>query len=155
MRKLTKKQIAVLIYKKTEPKGYSKKTPHGLEFKLNKKYGTTLPKKGVFTCVGCGTALYKAETKFDSKHGWPSFYKSIKNKVKEVPDADGKRTEIICSNCGSHLGHIFKKEGFPTPTNERHCVNSISLKYRPEKKKKKKKKTRGGTLVRTRRRSRA
>merc|ERR1711998_446303 len=122
MRKLTKKQIAVLIYKKTEPKGYSKKTPHGLEFKLNKKYGTTLPKKGVFICVGCGTALYKAETKFDSKHGWPSFYKSIKNKVKEVPDADGKRTEIICSKCGSHLGHIFKKEGFPTPTNERHCV---------------------------------
>ena len=58
-----------------------------------------------------------------------AFYDSVTGNVTEVVDADGRRTEIICTNCNSHLGHVFKGEGFPTPTNERHCVNGVCLRY--------------------------
>ena len=81
--------------------------------------GTKYPKEGVFTCVGCDAPLYYAKTKFDSGCGWPAFYQGIDGAIKEVPDADGRRVEILCNNCGGHLGHVFKGEGFPTPTNER------------------------------------
>ena len=84
----------------------------------------------MYTCVGCGTPLYAAASKFDSGCGWPAYYEGIDNAIKEKPDPDGRRIEIVCSNCDSHLGHVFKGEGFPTPTNERHCVNGIGLKYK-------------------------
>ena len=84
----------------------------------------------MYTCVGCGTPLYAAASKFDSGCGWPAYYEGIDNVIKEKPDPDGRRIEIVCSNCDSHLGHVFKGEGFPTPTNERHCVNGICLKYK-------------------------
>ena len=127
---LSKNQFAVLRQAATEPAGYSENTPGELEFELKESKGSKLPKDGIFECQACGAALYKAETKFDSGCGWPAFYAGIDGAVKEKPDADGRRIEIVCSKCDSHLGHTFKGEGFPTPTNERHCVNGICLMYK-------------------------
>jgi len=129
---LNPNQFAVLRQQATEPPGYSERTPGELEFELKKSVGTKYPKEGVYNCVGCGTPLYKADSKFDSGCGWPAFYEGVKGAIEERPDTDGRRIEIVCSNCKSHLGHVFKNEGFPTPTNERHCVNGICLKYEPK-----------------------
>ena len=112
-------QFKVLREKATEPSGYSERTAGELEYTLKKELGTKYPKEGAFTCVGCGAPLYTATSKFDSGCGWPAFYEGIPGAISEVPDADGRRVEIVCSNCKSHLGHVFKNEGFPTPTNER------------------------------------
>lgn len=103
-----------------------------LEYELKKSIGTKYPKEGVFNCVACDTPLYKASTKFDSGCGWPSYYDGIPGAIEERPDSDGRRIEIVCSCCKSHLGHVFKGEGFPNPKDERHCVNGICLKYDPQ-----------------------
>jgi peptide-methionine (R)-S-oxide reductase len=117
---LTPEQFRILRQKGTEPSGTGKYENHGGE--------------GVYACAGCETPLYKSNTKFKSGCGWPAFFDAIPGAVSRHEDRTYGmvRTEITCTACGGHLGHVFKGEGFPTPIDERHCVNSISLTFHGE-----------------------
>lgn len=114
-------QFRILRDKGTEPPNSSK---------LDKFFSES----GVYTCAGCNAPLYKANHKFKSGCGWPAYFDSIPGAVTRHEDRSWgmSRIEIVCSNCGGHLGHVFKGEGYPTPTDERHCVNGVSLNFSPE-----------------------
>ena len=115
---------------------YNKLTPAEERVIINK--GTEMPytgefykhsEKGTYTCRQCGAALYLSDDKFDSNCGWPSFDDEIDGAVKRVLDADGRRTEIVCANCGGHLGHVF--DDGPAPTGQRYCMNGTALSFAP------------------------
>ncbi len=116
--KLTPEEERVIVHK-------------GTEFPFTGEYDHFYG-EGTYVCRRCNTPLYTSDTKFDAGCGWPAFDREIPGAVKRLPDPDGHRIEIECAACGAHLGHVFEGEGF-TPTNTRHCVNSISMKFVPNK----------------------
>ena len=118
---------------------YRKLTPE--EERIIEHKGTEVPflgkyykhnENGIYTCKRCGAPLFRSKDKFESHSGWPSFDDEVPGAVKRITDADGMRTEIVCSKCNAHLGHVFLGEGL-TRKGVRHCVNSVSLDFTPEK----------------------
>jgi peptide-methionine (R)-S-oxide reductase len=90
--------------------------------------------EGVYSCRACGGELFRSTEKFDSHCGWPSFFAPLAaDRVEYVVDSSlgMKRTEVRCADCGSHLGHVFEGEGYATPTDQRYCINSISIRREP------------------------
>jgi peptide-methionine (R)-S-oxide reductase len=126
---------------KTEQEWRTRLSP--AEFRVLRQAGTEAPwtgeytetkTKGVYRCRACGFELFSSDTKFDSHCGWPSFWTPLaQDRVRLIEDTSlgMRRTEVRCANCDSHLGHVFEGEGYGTPTDQRYCINSISLTLEP------------------------
>ncbi|TNC30530.1 peptide-methionine (R)-S-oxide reductase MsrB [Mumia zhuanghuii] len=127
---------------KTEDEWRAVLTP--TEFHVLREAGTERPfsssyetdeTPGVYACRACGTELFRSDTKFDAHCGWPAFWSPLAgDKVELIEDSSlgMRRTEVRCAHCGSHLGHVFEGEGFPTPTDQRYCINGVSLTLVPD-----------------------
>jgi peptide-methionine (R)-S-oxide reductase len=127
---------------KTEEKWRDELSP--AEYQVLRQAGTERPfvgeytdttTEGVYACRACGAELFTSDTKFESHCGWPSFYTPLAgDSVEYIEDRSMgmKRVEVRCATCGSHLGHVFEGEGYDTPTDQRFCINSISLSLRPK-----------------------
>jgi peptide-methionine (R)-S-oxide reductase len=114
------------------------------EYAVLRKAGTERPYTGEYTdnhrigsysCRACGAELFRSDQKFDSHCGWPSFFSPLAgDKIIERADVSMgmRRVEVLCANCHSHLGHVFEGEGYPTPTDLRYCINSISMSFTEE-----------------------
>lgn len=124
---------------KSDPEWREELTPE--QYRVLRQHGTeragTSPldkvyDKGTYQCAGCGKPLFTADTKFDSRTGWPSFYAPIEGAIATTSDRTlfMTRTEVHCSRCGGHLGHVFN-DG-PAPTGQRYCMNGVSLEFSPE-----------------------
>ncbi|KDN38629.1 methionine-R-sulfoxide reductase [Tilletiaria anomala UBC 951] len=134
------KAVRVYAKGKSEPEWRAHLNPE--QFRILRQKGTEMAgtgeydrnyEEGIYTCAGCDTPLYKSATKFKSGCGWPAFFDALPGAIdRHVDRSFGmKRIEITCTACGGHLGHVFEGEGYNTPTDERHCVNSVSLKFTP------------------------
>ena len=114
------------------------------EYRVLRQAGTEAPfvgeytdttTEGVYTCRACSAELFRSDTKFSSHCGWPSFFSPLaEDRVELIQDRSMgmTRTEVRCASCGSHLGHVFEGEGYPTPTDQRYCINSISMRLEPK-----------------------
>lgn len=123
------------LKQKLTPEEYKILREKGTEAPFSGKYAES-KEKGTYACKACGQALFASDTKFESGTGWPSFYDAIPGSVEFVHDeAHGmNRTEVVCSKCKSHLGHVFD-DGIGTPTGKRFCMNSVCLDLLPDEKK--------------------
>lgn len=131
-----------MVLMKKKPDDYWKDKLSDEQYNILRGQGTEAPfsgtllqnkDKGTYKCAACGANLFSSDKKYDSKSGWPSFYQAIGDGVLELKQDNShgmKRTEVICAQCGGHLGHLF--EDGPSPTGMRYCINSVSLEFKGE-----------------------
>lgn len=120
--------------RRLSPEEYQVLRQAGTERPHTGEYNETTT-EGVYRCRGCGAELFRSEGKFESDCGWPSFFTPLAGDsiIERVDDSLGmRRVEVLCANCHGHLGHVFEGEGYPTPTDLRYCINSLSLTLEPK-----------------------